>query len=313
MSTIRVEQYQAEHKRLWDEFVARAKNGVFLFQRDYMEYHADRFTDHSLLCFAGERLVALMPANRAADALVSHGGLTFGGIVSDERMKTPLMLDVFDALRGHLQAGGIKTLIYKTVPHIYHDLPAEEDLYALFRHQARLVRRDVSSTIYLSQRPAVSKDRKWRIRQGQKSGLEIRPSDDYESFIAMVAQVLWSRHKLRPVHTAAELSLLAARFPANIKLFSAYRGAQMLAGVVVYESKQVAHAQYISSTDEARETGAADLLLDYLIAEYYATKRYFDFGISTEEGGWHLNTGLINNKEGFGARTVVCDFYEMTV
>jgi hypothetical protein len=313
MSMIRVVQYQAEHRRLWDEFVARAKNGVFLFQRDYMEYHADRFTDHSLMFFADERLVALMPANVADNTLVSHGGLTFGGIVSDERMKTPLMLEVFDALCAHLPDAEINKLIYKAVPHIYHDLPAEEDLYALFRHRAQLTRRDVSSTIFQPQRPAMSKDRKWRIRQGQKSGLEIRPSDDYEHFMAIVTQVLWTRHQLKPVHTAAELRLLAGRFPANIKLFGAYQDAQMLAGVVVYESRQVAHAQYISSTEEAREMGAADLLLDYLISDHYAAKRYFDFGISTEESGWHLNTGLINNKEGFGARAVLYDFYELTV
>lgn len=312
MSAIRVVQYQAEHKRLWDEFVARAKNGVFLFRRDYMEYHAERFRDHSLLFFDGERLAALLPANAAGDALVSHGGLTFGGVVSDERMKTPLMLEVFDALVSHLRERGFSKLTYKAVPHIYHDLPAEEDLYALFRHQARLVRRDVSSTVFLARRPAVSKDRKWRIRQGRKSGLEVRPSDDFEAFAAIAEQVLLTRHGVKPVHTASELRLLAGRFPENIKLFAAHRDARMLAGVLVYESANVAHAQYISGADEARETGALDLVLEYLIGERYAEKRYFDFGISTEEGGRHLNAGLISNKEGFGARGVVYDFYELS-
>ena len=311
MSMIKVARYHAEHKRVWDQFVARAKNGVFIFHRDYMEYHADRFKDYSLLFFADEKLVALMPATVTDQTLASHGGLTFGGIISDERMKTPLMLEVFDALRAHLRSSGIKRLIYKAVPHIYHDLPAEEDLYALFRQRAQLIRRDISSTILLQRRPGISKDRKWRIRQGQKSGLDLKQSDDYEEFMAIVAQVLWSRYKLKPVHTADELRLLAARFPANIKLFGAYRGPQMLAGVIVYESRNVAHAQYISSTEEAREMGAGDLLLDYLILEAYAAKRYFDFGISTEEAGSRLNTGLINNKEGFGARSIAHDFYEI--
>jgi hypothetical protein len=310
---IRVVQYQAEHKSLWDEFVARAKNGVFLFQRDYMEYHRDRFHDHSLLFMADEKLVALLPANLMSDTLNSHGGLTFGGIVSDERMKTPLMLEVFDALRAHLQAGQIKKLIYKAAPHIYHDLPAEEDLYALFRHGAEIVARGASSAVYLPCRAPVGRDRKWRIKQGQKSGLEIRQSEDYETFAAMVAHVLSTRHGLKPVHTAAELRLLGGRFPQNIKLFTAGRGEQMLAGVLVYESKCVAHAQYISSTDEGKEAGAPDLLLDYLISERYLAKRYFDFGISTEQSGRHLNKGLIDNKEGFGARTVLYDVYEMTL
>jgi hypothetical protein len=310
---IRVTQYQAEHQCLWDEFVARAKNGVFLFQRGYMEYHSDRFHDHSLLFFSDEKLVALMPANLASDTLVSHGGLTFGGVVSDERMKTPLMLELFDALYAHLRTGNIKKLIYKAAPHIYHDLPAEEDLYALFRHRAQLVARGVSSAVYLPCRAPVSKDRKARIKQGQKGGLEIERSEDYETFVAMVAQVLSAKHGLKPVHTAAELRLLAGRFPENIKLFVAGRGEQMLAGVLVYESKNVVHAQYISSTDEGKETGAPDLLLDYLITEHHPTQRYFDFGISTERGGWHLNTGLTSNKEGFGARAILYDVYEMAL
>jgi hypothetical protein len=310
---ISVIQYQPEHKTLWDEFVTRAKNGVFLFQRDYMEYHHDRFHDHSLLFFADAKLIALLPANVTNDTLISHGGLTFGGIVSDERMKAPLMLEVFDALLAHLQADNIKKLIYKAVPHIYHELPAEEDLYALFRHRAELVARGASSAVYLPCRAPVGRDRKSRIKQGQKSGLEIRPTQDYETFAAMVAHVLATRHGLKPVHTAAELRLLAGRFPNNIKLFAAGRGEEMLAGVLIYESKWVAHAQYISSTDEGREIGAPDLLLDYLISEQYSEKRYFDFGISTEQSGRHLNKGLIENKEGFGARTLLYDVYEMTL
>lgn len=310
---ISVVQYQAEHKRLWDEFVARAKNGVFLFQRDYMEYHSDRFHDHSLLFFAGDKLVALMPGNLAGDTFISHGGLTFGGVVSDERMKTSLMLEVFDALRAHLQLAKINRLIYKATPHIYHDMPAEEDLYALFRHRAQLTGRGVSSAVYLPSRAPVSKDRKGRIKQGQKSDLEISASEDYETFAEMVAHVLSTRHGLKPVHTAAEMRLLAGRFPENIRLFAVGRGEKMLAGVLVYESKNVAHAQYISSTGEGKETGAPDLLLDYLITEHYSTKRYFDFGISTEQGGWHLNTGLVSNKEGFGGRAMLYDVYEMTL
>jgi lipid II:glycine glycyltransferase (peptidoglycan interpeptide bridge formation enzyme) len=38
-----------------------------------------------------------------------------------------------------------------------------------------------------------------------------------------------------------------------------------------------------------------------------------DFGISTELDGRQLNAGLIDYKEGFGARAVNYDFYEMPV
>src|SRR5437660_5256996 len=171
---VSVVPYQEKHKRLWDDFLSQSKNGMFLFRRDYMEYHADRFADYSLMFYAGERLIAVMPANRDGDLVVSHGGLTFGGVVSDKAMKASVMLEVFAALRAHLIESGLKSLIYKAVPHIYHQSPAEEDLYALFRHNAKMVRRDISSAILLKDKLPFSKGRKWAIKQAQKHGLEVR-------------------------------------------------------------------------------------------------------------------------------------------
>lgn len=310
---LQVVNYDAGRKREWDDFVARAKNGVFLFRRDYMEYHADRFTDASLLVFdEGGRLVALLPASVRGDVVSSHGGLTFGGFITDERMKAALMLEVFDAARAHMRERGIAKFIYKAVPHIYHRLPAEEDLYALYRAGARLFRRDISSTVLLSERLPFSKGRKYAAKLAQKRGLRVEQSFDFQTFMAMEADVLGEKYGARPVHSAAEIELLAARFPDNIKLFAAHdEGAQMLAGVLVYESREVAHAQYISASDEGKQTGALDLIISYLINEYYAHKKYFDFGISTEDEGRYLNTGLIENKQGFGGRAIVYDFYEV--
>jgi hypothetical protein len=305
--------YRPEDKRRWDELVAASKNGVFLFRRDYMEYHSDQFTDCSLMFSDGPTLVALLPANRTGDVLISHGGLTFGGIIADYRMKGALMLQVFEVLCAHLRTCGITRLIYKAVPHIYHLLPAEEDLYALYRHGAKLIRRDLSSTVAQRERIDFSKGRKWSLKQSRTHGITVTESADFGSFMAIETELLEVKYGVRPVHTAAELHLLASRFPDNIKLFAAYRGEAMLAGVVVYANPQVAHAQYISATAEGKRHGALDLILDYLINERYATTPYFDFGISTEQSGQYLNVNLLENKEGFGARTVVYDFYELTI
>ncbi|MFL6231267.1 MAG: GNAT family N-acetyltransferase [Pyrinomonadaceae bacterium] len=308
---VRVFNYTAERKPAWDDFVARSKNGVFLFRRDYMEYHADRFTDFSLM-FADEadRLVAVMPASIKEDVVASHAGLTFGGIVTDTAMKAAHMLELFDALTAHLRHHGVRQVIYKAVPHIYHRLPAEEDLYALFRQGARLFRRDIATTIEMGERLHFSKGRKWSIKQARKAGLRVERSHDFRAFMAMEEALLASKYDVRPTHTGAELELLASRFPEEIKLFTAGNSGEMLAGIVVYEYGRVAHAQYISASDEGKRTGALDLILDHLINDYYAGTRYFDFGISTEEGGRYLNAGLIENKQSFGGRAVVHDFYE---
>jgi hypothetical protein len=312
MSDVQVVRYDPERKREWDEFVDRAKNGVFLFRRDYVEYHADRFPDHSLMFYdADGRLLALLPATPTGDALTSHAGLTFGGLVYDAAMKVSPLLSIFEAMLDRLRVEGFSRLVYKAVPHIYHRLPAEEDLYALFRCGARLFRRDVASTIELAARLPFSKGRKWAIKQGQKQGLAVGQSFDFGAFMEIEEKLLGTKYAARPVHTAAELRLLAERFPDNIKLFAAHAGDRMLAGVVIYESARVAHAQYIGASEEGAQAGALDLIMSYLINDYYADKKYFDFGISTEDGGRRLNTGLIENKQSFGGRAVVYDFYEI--
>jgi hypothetical protein len=262
---------------------------------------------------ADGQLGALMPATIRDGMLSSHAGLTFGGVVSDNAMKAALMLEVFDALRVDLVERGLKGLSYKAVPHIYHRLPAEEDLYALYRHRAKLVRRDISSAILLQEKLSFSKGRKWALKQADKHGLEVRRSDDFTGFMAIEQQVLSEKHNLRPAHTADEIQMLAGRFPNNIKLFGAYYDRAMLAGVVIYESHKVAHAQYMAASDDGKQKGALDVILDHLINDYYRDKQYFDFGISTEDDGRYLNSGLIENKQSFGARAIVHDFYQITL
>lgn len=309
----RIEGYEPKHKRLWDEFITNSKNGVFLFHRDYMEYHSDRFTDHSLLFYDDNKLVGVMPANIKDNILVSHGGLTFGGIVSDQGMKTPMMLEIFDALKEYVKTRGVTKVIYKAIPHIYHNVPAEEDLYALSRHNARLVKRDISSTISMKEKIAFSKGRKWSVKKSKTQKLEVRRSYDFKTCMGIEEDLLKEKYGVKPTHTADEMQLLASRFPENIKLFTAHKDDTMLAGVIIYESKNVAHTQYIANSEEGRKMFATDLILDFLINEYYTEKKYFDFGISTEEEGRVLNTGLITQKEEFGARAVVYDTYELNI
>jgi hypothetical protein len=84
-----------------------------------------------------------------------------------------------------------------------------------------------------------------------------------------------------------------------------------LAGAVIYETHNVAHAQYLANSDKGRDLGALDLVIDRLLKDVYQKKTFFDFGISTTDNGHFLNSGLLAQKEGFGARAWVHDFYEI--
>ena len=311
---MKIIKYAIEYKKLWNDFVRGAKNSHFFFHREYMEYHSDRFEDFSLLFFDDkEKLIAVLPGNIKDDTFYSHQGLTFGGFLVDYKMKMTIMLELFRELKNFLKENHIKKLIYKCIPYIYHKLPAEEDRYALFINDAQLFRRDVSSTIYCDNKIKYSKGRKWIIQKAIKNGILVENSEDFSQYWKLLEETLKSKHNTKPVHSLDEIVRLHNLFPENIKLFIAKKDNEILAGTVIFENETVVHTQYLANSQRGREVGALDLVIDRLINEIYKDKKYFDFGISNEDNGRYLNEGLINQKEGFGARAVVHDFYEMEI
>jgi hypothetical protein len=306
--------YEPADQARWDAFIATAKNATFLFYRNYMDYHADRFQDYSLMVLdENESIKALLPANRMADQLVSHGGLTYGGFIIDATMAVSIMLEIFETAYKYLRSNTIKHWIYKPVPHIYHTVPAEEDLYALFRLGARPYRRDVLTVVDYRKSPAYQERRYRSIRKGRQAGIECRETSDYDQFWNILTNNLRKRYNLQPVHTVDEIKLLAGYFPNEIRLYGAYLGNVMLAGAVAYISHNVCHVQYNAASEDGKRQGALDVIMDDLLKLYEASKRYFDFGVSTENNGQYLNTGLAEYKEGFGGRTIVHDLYEINL
>lgn len=305
-----VQRYNITYASIWDEFVDASKNGTFMIKRGYMDYHADRFVDHSLLFYVDDKLMALLPASQHETELCSHGGLTYGGMVITEKMTMQIMLELFEGLRNYMYEQRITKLIYKRVPSIYYTYPSDEDLYALFRVNAKLIQRDISTTIYQPAKLRFTERRRRGLKQAMKKGVVVRESIDYESYIEILSNALL-RHNVKPAHTATEIRLLASRFPDNIKLFAAYLDEKMLAGVLVYLTPRVAHTQYIANSDEGRSCGALDAVMDFLINENCVNQVYFDFGISTEDKGRFLNEGLITQKQEFGGRAIIYDKYEI--
>lgn len=297
----------------WNEFVEASRTSLFFFNRSFMDYHSDRFQDGSLMFYEKEELVSVFPASSHGDILISHGGLTFGGLLFNSRVRADTVLNVFDSLVTHARQIGCSKIIYKAIPHIFACQGSQEDLYALTLLGAVLVRRDLSSVIHLDNRPKLSKGRRWLIARAAKIGLQVDASDDWEGFHALLTTAL-QRHGASPVHTAAELRLLQSRFPHNIELKVIRHEGQLVAGAVLFRFGHVTHTQYLATNDEGKEVGALDALIENCIKASEARgEKFFSFGISTENAGKTLNSGLINQKENFGARGLVLDFYEINI
>lgn len=312
---LEVRRYTAADLEAWNGFVAEAKNATFLLDRRYMDYHSDRFTDASLMVNDGTRLVALLPANADGTTLVSHGGLTYGGLVMGEDMTTERCLEVFGSINKFLRGSlYINKVVYKPTPWIYHTLPAEEDLYALVQVcHARLTAREISTTVRLRQPMKFAKLRHRGANKARRLGLTVRETDDLNAFWCILDNNLEEKYHVRPVHTPEELALLKSRFPDCLRLFMAYREELPLGGTLVFDCGSVVHTQYISASAEGKMSGALDLVFDQLIHHTFADRQWLDFGKSTEQGGTWLNTNLIHQKEGFGGRAVCYDTYEWTL
>ncbi len=309
---ISVVRYNESFKEIWNSFVINSKNSTFLINRNYMDYHSDRFTDNSLMFYKDNQLISLLPANLSDSTLYSHQGLTYGGMVVNSIINISTMLEIFNSLIKFLKSQNIKQLIYKAIPHIYHSYPAEEDLYALFRNNAILFRRDIATVIDINKRIGFSKSKKCGLSKARQNNLSVKKSDDFGSFISIETEVL-KRHKTKPVHSLKEIERLKDCFPNNIKLFSSYKDNNMVAGIIVFENKHMVHAQYIANSELGMSLGGLDIIVQYLLESEYKDKKYFDFGISTEQQGYHLNEGLIHQKEMFGGRAICYDQYKINI
>jgi len=301
----------------WDALVGQSAAGTMLHTRRFLSYHGDRFDDRSLLIRndSGDLLAVFPAAIEPTDAQVvcSHPGATFGGILLHPKCLGEQALQVLQCLANYYAAHGFRELRYKAVPHIYHRHPAQDDLYALFRMEARRYRCDLSATIDLEHRGKVGSRRKRGLNKARKAGAQVKVGKDYAAPLWKVLEEnLARKHGARPVHSLEEILLLHERFPENIEFAVALVGDEVVAGVVLFESDRVAHAQYIASSPRGQEINALDMVFDHCIVRARdAGKRYFDFGISNERAGMYLNEGLYRFKCEFGASGVAHEFYSL--
>ena len=298
----------------WNSFVSQAKNATFLFHRDFMEYHSDRFQDYSLMVYKNEKLVALFPANRIEDTVYSYQGLTYGGLVLKKDIKFNDVLNIFLAVLEYLHIQNYKELEIKCLPSIYNSVPNNEIDYIIFLLKGVLVKRDTLSVINQKDALKLSQNRKEGYKRGVKNDLKIVEEIIFDEFWnKILIPNLKTKHEASPVHSLEEIIFLKSKFPSNIRQFNVYHKNEIVAGTTIFETINVAHCQYISGNSDSNQLGSLDFLFCHLIKTVFVDKAYFDFGSSNIGNGKQINSGLQFWKEGFGARTVTQDFYNISI
>ena len=312
MKQYQVRLYHPQDFTIWNAFISVAKNATFLFDRNFMDYHSDRFKDYSLMVFDGDKLIAVVPANRVEDTVYSHQGLTYGGLILNNKAKLSAVISIFKNVLQFLNENSIEKLIVKTIPTIYTDYFSDELEYCLFIVKAKLYRRDALSVLDLTNKIAIDSNRMEGVKRGIKNELVVKEETSFDLFWnEILVPNLATKHNAKPVHTLSEITKLKNLFPNNIRQFNVYKNEELLGGTTVFVNKKVVHSQYISGNVTKNVSGSLDFLHHHLIKEVFKEYHYHDFGICNEYDGRKINKGLLFWKESFGAKTVIQNFYEV--
>lgn len=314
--SLSVRPYETTDENVWDEFCMRALQATLLHTRRFLSYHGDRFSDCSLIIEDEGKCVGLFPAAHSPldpACVISHPGITYGGVLHSGDLRGERMVSALAEICDHFRARAVERLTYKAVPNFYHRAPAQDDIYALFRIGAKLSRCDMSCTIDLQYRLAVSERRRRSLKKAIKSGVEIVEGSQYlPNLWVVLVENLATKHGANPVHSLDEIVLLADRFPEHIRCICARIDGKVVAGVLLFITPTAHHAQYIASSETGYVVSALDLVFEYAIkAAGKQGSRWFDFGISNENQGKLLNDGLYRFKSEFGGGGTVHEFYEL--
>ena len=302
----------------WDDFCSKSPTATFLHTRKYISYHGTKFIDQSLLLSLDHKVVALFPAAiepTDSSVIVSHPGITYGGLIHHGNLRGDLMLEAMRLLLAFYKANSFKSLVYKAVPSFYHHPLVQDDIYVLNQLNANRYRCDLTSIIDLSHRLTVSKLRKRCLAKAQASNQQIISSfDAIDDVWHLLSDNLRDKHNQTPVHSLQEIKELHKRFPRNIYCVYSKLRNDIIAAVILFRTSSVLHAQYICSNSIGRETSALDLIFNrcfQFCSE--AGLRFFNFGVSTESNGAVLNGNLYRFKNQFGAGSSIHEFYKISL
>ena len=308
---MQVIKYNIEHKAQWDAFVQQSDNFSFLFYRDYMAYHSDRFIDLSLMLFEKDKLKCLLPGNSTNGIFYSHQGLTFGTMIHEPHFtyeKASLYLAHFMSF---LKEEGLKQMLVKSQPFFYTSSLNHIQDYLFNHRQLQQQKLEIGAFIQ-SENHAFPKSsiekRKLRL-----SDFYVDEDNPLDEFWDVLEQNLKQQHGSKPVHTLKEIKKLTKLFPDNIKLFVIRHvdTNHIDAGTLLFDNGSVVKMQYIATSDNGRTNRAIHAMYYLFISQYKKTKKYIDMGTCmTDED---VNTSLLYLKQRFGAEVYCTQRFTLAI
>ncbi len=296
-------KYNPKYQPAWDDLIDRSANGTFLHKRAYMDYHAHRFTDYSLLIFEEKKLRAVLPAHQVKLQVVAHNGLTYSDIIFQKKLKFEHKAGIVKEVLQYLFEQKIKSLYIKNIPFIYQTVIDQSNDYIYFQTQASI---KLIKPFFVMFKDNGYKPNRNRLKNLKKLDISnytlVSGLEHLTDFWQIVENNLQRRYQTRPVHNLKEIQLLMNRFPEQIKFYGLIQNNKMLAGALVYLVNKAMHFQYIHSVAGHKERKAVEWLT-YRVIQKFSNYNYISFG-SSEVSGNNLNSGLVYWKESFNSRII---------
>ena len=305
---MQIVKYKESYEKTWDDFVAKSKNGNVFHTRKFLNYHKDKFVDHSVLIYKKDKLLALFPAIEYDGKIISHRGSTYGGLLVKTNNKLNDTLKIWKEVINYYQ----KTIEFRKCEYIFDRFPSQEVEFGAKHLGFSCVHEELSTCLDLHH-IKLSERRKRAIKKCKD--LKIVFDDlDYETYHKVLTKNL-EKFDSTPTHTLKEMEYLKELLPENYYLVTIYVDNTMIAGIwLVLATDKTAHTFYIAQDYRYSEHQPLSCLVRYII-DYLKENgfTYLNFGISTEDGGNYINEGLFEFKESFGGFGVSRFYYRREV
>ena len=315
-----IQPYDASRAEKWDAFVmSHAMNGTFLHTRRFLNYHPEgRFEDASLMVYNNQELCAVIPAAaQTVDGkrmLRSHPGSTFGGVIAGpEMLRAPKMVELLADVDAYAREQGFEACEMKLTSDLFASMPTDCLQYALY-HAGYTDEIEIAAYLPVEGKTheqlvaEYSFNKRYDLKKCEKAGLAMRRLHTHEELQAFYELLCWNLQKFdaKPVHTLEELvEFHEERLKNEIVFIGVFEPeGRMVAGACLFYFAQanVLHTQYLATAPDVKKYVPSTCLYDSVIRTGLEMGvKTISFGTSTHDRGRVLNTGLIQNKEGYGA------------
>lgn len=330
MAEIRLVKYEPALEETWDSFIDNSINGTLFHKQRFMRYHAEgKFNDASLLFYEANRLLAVFPAaivttTDGEKVLKSHPGTSYGGLVFDAPLPLEDVFSILKCLHEYAKQEQAVRIEFRQGPKIFNRLLIDQFDFALAHFEYERKEQELATFFslehfsfsenfeeFLMQFPQKNRN---EIRKGLKEELIFRPItavSELQTFHAILSKSLEMRFQKKPTHTFEEFQKILQLCPGQCFTMGIFKGDVLTAGFFVMQMNTRGwHIFYAPMNYEYQNLRPLNFGVAQLI--HFAMKKgmkVLNYGISTEQGGKHINWQLYKFKENFNGTGAIRTYW----